>query len=52
LGPPALKYTMDRRGYCGGLPRRPLLPLTEQERAEVDAILAAWIDVPAAAGPA
>jgi len=52
LGPPALKYTMDRRGYCGGLPRHPLLPLTEQERAEVDAILAAWIDVPAAAGSA
>ncbi|MGB6431125.1 MAG: dihydrodipicolinate synthase family protein [Candidatus Acidiferrales bacterium] len=51
LGPPGLKYAMDRLGYIGGLPRRPLLPPTEQERAEVDAVLAAWVDVPAGARP-
>jgi 4-hydroxy-2-oxoglutarate aldolase len=52
LGPAGLKYAMDRFGYVGGLPRRPLLTPTEQERAEIDAILAAWVDVPAAARPA
>jgi 4-hydroxy-2-oxoglutarate aldolase len=52
LGPPGLKYAMDRFGYVGGLPRRPLLTPTEPERAEIDAILAAWIDVPAAVRPA
>jgi 4-hydroxy-2-oxoglutarate aldolase len=52
FGPPGLKYAMDRLGYRGGLPRPPLLPPTEQERAEMDAILTAWVDVPAAARPA
>jgi len=47
LGPPALKHTLDRRGYCGGLPRLPLLPLTSEERAEVDSILVALNVVPA-----
>jgi hypothetical protein len=43
---------MDRLGYCGGLPRRPLLAPTAQERAEIDSVLAAWIPAPAAARPA
>jgi 4-hydroxy-2-oxoglutarate aldolase len=47
LGPPGLKYAMDRLGYRGGLSRTPLLPPTESERAEIDAILAAWLDVAA-----
>jgi 4-hydroxy-2-oxoglutarate aldolase len=52
FGPPGLKYAMDRLGYCGGLPRRPLLAPTAQERAEIDSVLAAWIPAPAAARPA
>jgi 4-hydroxy-tetrahydrodipicolinate synthase len=52
LGPPGLKYAMDRFGFRGGLPRPPLLPPTEQERAEIDSIVASWVDVPAGARPA
>lgn len=52
LGAPGLKYAMDRLGYRGGLPRPPLLPPTEAEKNEVDAILAAWVDVPAGTRPA
>jgi 4-hydroxy-2-oxoglutarate aldolase len=52
LGPAGLKYAMDRLGYRGGLPRRPLLTPTEKERSDIDAVLAAWVDVPAATRPA
>jgi len=52
LGPAGLKYAMDRLGYFGGLPRRPLLTPTEQERGEIDAIVASWMDVPASTRPA
>jgi 4-hydroxy-2-oxoglutarate aldolase len=52
FGPPGLKYAMDRLGYRGGSPRPPLLPPTEEERREIDAILAAWVDVAAATRPA
>jgi 4-hydroxy-2-oxoglutarate aldolase len=52
FGPPGLKYAMDRLGYRGGSPRRPLLPPTEDERREIDAILTAWMDVAAATRPA
>jgi 4-hydroxy-2-oxoglutarate aldolase len=40
LGIAGVKYAMDRVGYYGGPPRRPLLPLNEAAKNEVDAILA------------
>ncbi|MGO9641912.1 MAG: dihydrodipicolinate synthase family protein [Candidatus Acidiferrales bacterium] len=40
LGIPAMKYAVDQAGYYGGSPRPPLLPLTAEQRREVDAILA------------
>lgn len=52
FGPPGLKYAMDRLGYRGGLPRRPLLPPSEAQKADLDAVLAAWVGVPVAARPA
>src|SRR5262249_61451205 len=30
-----LKYAMDLRGYFGGLPRLPLLPLTEEKKQQI-----------------
>lgn len=36
---PGLKAAMTMRGYQGGLPRRPLLPATEEERAALRQIL-------------
>lgn len=36
-----LKYTLDRLGYFGGLPRPPLLPVTDAGKREIDAMLAA-----------
>jgi dihydrodipicolinate synthase/N-acetylneuraminate lyase len=30
---------MDMRGYFGGDPRLPLLPSSEQERSEIEAVL-------------
>ena len=38
-GVPGLKAAMDMRGYFGGDPRLPLLPSSEQERSEMEAIL-------------
>ncbi len=35
-----LKYAMDRLGYYGGLPRPPLLPVSEAGRREIDAMVA------------
>ena len=40
-GVPGLKYAMQRCGYRGGWPRRPLLPLDSSGQAAVDALLAA-----------
>lgn len=37
LGIPAIKYAMDLNGYFGGLPRLPLLPLTADQKADVEA---------------
>ena len=34
-----LKYAMDLRGYQGGLPRRPLLPLTEEKKQSIAAVV-------------
>jgi 4-hydroxy-2-oxoglutarate aldolase len=36
-----LKYTLDRLGYFGGLPRPPLLPVSDAGKREIDAMLAA-----------
>jgi len=38
-GIPGLKAALDRLGYYGGPPRRPLLPATEAERATIAEIL-------------
>ena len=38
-GVPGLKVAMDMCGYFGGDPRPPLLPSSEQERSEIEAIL-------------
>ncbi len=35
-----LKYAMDLRGFHGGVPRLPLLPLTEEKKHQIAAILA------------
>ena len=40
LGVPGVKYALDQLGYYGGQPRLPLLPLTDAQKKEVDAILA------------
>jgi dihydrodipicolinate synthase/N-acetylneuraminate lyase len=40
MGIPALKYAMDLNGYYGGSPRLPLLPLTGEQRAEVERLMA------------
>lgn len=34
-----LKYALDRLGYYGGPPRRPLLPVDEAAKAEIDTML-------------
>ena len=39
-GVPGLKYAMDRCGFYGGPPRRPLLPVGEEVRRVIDAQLA------------
>ena len=38
-GVPGLKTAMDMCGYFGGAPRLPLLPSSDQERSEIEAIL-------------
>jgi 4-hydroxy-2-oxoglutarate aldolase len=43
LGISGLKYAMDCRGYYGGPARRPLLPLDEAQKREVESIVAATI---------
>lgn len=40
LGIPGLKHAMDRLGYYGGPARPPLLPLTDAQKREVEAVLA------------
>jgi len=40
LGIPALKYALDLNGYYGGPPRLPLLPLTGDQRADVERVMA------------
>ena len=40
LGIAGIKYACDFNGYYGGRPRAPLLPLTADEKAEVERLLA------------
>jgi 4-hydroxy-2-oxoglutarate aldolase len=40
LGVPALKYAADLNGYYGGPPRLPFLPLTADQKAEVEQLMA------------
>lgn len=40
LGIPGIKYAMDFNGYFGGMPRLPLLPLTGEQKLEVESLLA------------
>jgi 4-hydroxy-2-oxoglutarate aldolase len=40
LGIPAVKYAMDLNGFFGGLPRMPLLPLTAEQKSDIEAQMA------------
>jgi 4-hydroxy-2-oxoglutarate aldolase len=40
LGIAGIKYACDFNGYYGGRPRAPLLPLTGEEKAEIERLLA------------
>jgi 4-hydroxy-2-oxoglutarate aldolase len=40
FGIPGIKYAMDLNGYYGGPPRVPLLPLTADQKSEVERLLA------------
>lgn len=40
-GASGVKYAMDLCGYFGGMPRLPLLPLTEAQKSEIEKILGA-----------
>src|SRR5258706_261032 len=43
-----VKYAMDCRGYYGGPARRPLLPLPESEKKDIESLLAAFAPAVAA----
>jgi dihydrodipicolinate synthase/N-acetylneuraminate lyase len=36
---PGIKYALDFNGYYGGIPRSPLLPVTADVKAEIEALL-------------
>ncbi len=40
LGLTGVKYVMDQRGYRGGIPRLPLLPLHDEQKKRVNELLA------------
>lgn len=48
MGIPGAKYAMDARGYYGGPPRRPLLPLSQAQKQAADAVLGAVLPAAAA----
>ena len=39
LGVAGIKFGCDLNGYFGGRPRSPLLPLTGEERAEIETLM-------------
>jgi 4-hydroxy-2-oxoglutarate aldolase len=49
LGIPGVKFVMDQRGYCGGAPRSPLLPLSDAAKRRVLELLATFEPVAARA---
>jgi 4-hydroxy-2-oxoglutarate aldolase len=49
LGIPGVKFVMDQRGYRGGAPRSPLLPLSDAAKRRVLELLAAFEPVAARA---
>ncbi|HEX3319457.1 MAG TPA: dihydrodipicolinate synthase family protein [Terriglobales bacterium] len=40
LGVPGVKYSMDLNGYFGGFPRLPFLPLTAEQKREIEQLMA------------
>src|SRR5882762_6345001 len=40
LGIPGVKYSMDLNGYYGGPPRLPLLPLSGEQKVEIEKLMA------------
>ena len=40
LGVPGVKYSMDVNGYFGGFPRLPFLPLTAEQKHEIETLMA------------
>jgi len=40
LGIPGVKYSMDLNGYYGGPPRLPFLPLSGEQKAEIEKLMA------------
>jgi 4-hydroxy-2-oxoglutarate aldolase len=40
LGVAGVKYACDLNGYCGGYARQPLLPLTSNQKSEIEVLLA------------
>jgi dihydrodipicolinate synthase/N-acetylneuraminate lyase len=40
LGVPGVKYSMDLNGYYGGPSRLPFLPLTGEQKAEIEKLMA------------
>jgi 4-hydroxy-2-oxoglutarate aldolase len=42
LGIPGVKFVMDQRGYRGGPPRLPLLPLSDSAKRRVLELLATF----------
>ena len=49
LGIPGVKFVMDQRGYHGGAPRLPLLPLADAAKRRVLELLATFEPVAARA---
>jgi 4-hydroxy-2-oxoglutarate aldolase len=40
LGVPGVKYSMDLNGYYGGPSRPPFLPLSGEQKAEIEKLMA------------
>ena len=40
LGVPGVKYAMDLNGYYGGPSRLPFLPLSGEQKAEIEKLMA------------
>jgi len=40
LGVPGVKYAMDLNGYYGGPARLPFLPLTGEQKSEIERLMA------------